>query len=53
MELFAKILKAAIIAKAPFWMNDRVLNTTLEGFVKDAPPEELAIAPVVAFFTTA
>ena len=34
-------------------MYDQVLNMTLEGFVKDAPREELAIAPVVEFLTAA
>ena len=33
-------------------MCDRVLNTPLEGFVRDDPREELAIAPVLECFTT-
>ena len=33
-------------------MYDWVLNTPLEGFVQDAPREELAIALVVECFTT-
>ena len=53
MELFSKVLKAAVFAKAPFWMNDCVLNTSLEGFVQNAPREELAIAPVVECLATA
>ena len=33
-------------------MNNWVLNTPLEGFVQDAPREELAIAPVLECLTT-
>ena len=33
-------------------MYDWVLNTPLEGFVQDAPREELAIAPVLESLTT-
>ena len=33
-------------------MYDWVLNTPLEGFVQDAPREQLAIAPVVESLTT-
>ena len=33
-------------------MYDWVLNTPLEGFVHDAPREELAIAPVLESLTT-
>ena len=32
-------------------MYDWVLNTHLEGFVKNFPREELAVAPVVEFLT--
>ena len=33
-------------------MYDCVLNTPLEGFGQDAPPEEPAITPVVECLTT-
>ena len=33
-------------------MYEWVLRTPLEGFVQDAPREELVIAPVVEFLTT-
>ena len=33
-------------------MYEWALNTPLQGFVQDAAPEELAIAPVVECFTT-
>ena len=33
-------------------MYDRILNKLLDGFVQDAPREELAIAPVTECSTT-
>ena len=46
----------AIFSKAPVWIYEdtpiEILNTPAEGFVQDAPREELSIAPVVEFLTT-
>ena len=48
-----KYLKSlTVFAKAPSWMYDWVLNTPLEGFVQDAPRDELAIEPVVECLPT-
>ena len=48
-----KILKAVnYFRKSSILDVDWVLNTPLEGFVQDAPREELAIAPVVESLTT-
>ena len=52
IELFRKLLKPlTILAKAPSWMYDWVLNTPFEGFLQDAPREGLAIASVVESLT--
>ena len=45
----------AVFSKAPVWIYENtpfeVLNTPVEGYVQDAPRQELSIAPVVEFLT--
>ena len=50
-NFFAKILKA-VNYYTPSWMYNWIRNTPLEGFIQDAPREELAIAPIAESFTT-
>ena len=50
MQKYLKLL--TIFTKVPSWMYDWILNTPLEGFVQDAPQEELAIAHVAGNLTT-
>ena len=57
MRFLRKCFKSlAIFSKAPVRIYEdtpiEILNTPVEGFVQDAPREELSIAPVVEFLTT-
>ena len=52
MEVFVKIHLLTFFEKAPFWMCEWVLNTSLEGFVQDAPRKKPAIAHAVQCLIT-
>ena len=52
MEVFVKIHLLTFFEKAPFWMCEWVLNTSLEDFVQDAPRKKPAIAHAVQCLIT-